>query len=71
VNIVSATARAATLTGDQFYVTHCATADSVTNAPGYSVRAASATDDPGALREGLEYPPYELPLGMWKVSPFR
>ncbi|MBA4064723.1 MAG: hypothetical protein C0501_13610 [Isosphaera sp.] len=55
-------------TGDQFYVTHCVTADSVTNAPGYSVRAASAAD-PDALRRALEYPPYELPLDMWKDKP--
>src|SRR5688500_8236509 len=52
--------------GDQFYVTHCTTADSVLNSPGYSVRAASAADDPDVLRRALEYPPYELPLEMWK-----
>ena len=64
---MSAAAPAAT-TGDQFYVTHCATADSLMNSPGYSVRAASA-DDPEELRRALEYPPYELPLEMWREKP--
>ena len=57
------------MTGDQFYVTHCTTADSLMNAPGYSVRAASLSDDPDTLRAALEYPPYELPLAMWKDKP--
>ena len=61
--------QAAAATGDQFYVTHCATADSLMNAPGYSVRAASALGDPDVLRRALEYPPYELPLDMWKEKP--
>lgn len=56
--------------GDQFYVTHCATADSVTNSPGYSVRAASA-DAPEVLTRALEYPPYEIPLEMWRDKPAR
>jgi hypothetical protein len=55
--------------GEQFYVTHCATADSAMNAPGYSVRASSALGDTDALRQALEYPPYELPLEMWKEKP--
>ena len=54
--------------GDQFYVTHCTTADSVLNAPGYSVRA-STTLDPFMLKRALEYPPYQLPLEMWKDKP--
>lgn len=56
--------------GDQFYVTHCTTADSVTHSPGYSVRAASA-DAPEALTHALEYPPYEIPLEMWRDKPAR
>ena len=59
----------ATATGDQFYVTHCTTADSVTNSPGYSVRAASAVDSPDVLKRVLEYPPYEIPLDMWRDKP--
>ncbi len=59
----------AAVTGDQFYVTHCATADSVMNAPGYNVRAASTAGDSEALREALQYPPYELPLEMWREKP--
>ena len=55
--------------GDQFYVTHCTTADSVLDSPGYSVRAATAGADSGALREALQFPPYELPLDMWKDRP--
>jgi hypothetical protein len=54
--------------GDQFYVTHCATADSVLNNPGYSVRAASSTV-PAALDAAFRYPPYELPIDMWKALP--
>jgi hypothetical protein len=69
---VSASGQAvAAATGDQFYVTHCVTADSVLNSPGYSVRAASATDDAEALRLALEYPPYELPLDLWREKPGR
>ncbi len=56
-------------TGEQFYVTHCVTADSVMNAPGYSVRAASAAGDPDSLKRALEFPPYELPLEMWREKP--
>ncbi len=59
---------AAGTVGDQFYVTHCATADSVLNNPGYAVRAASAAD-PGALDAALHYPPYELPIDMWRDLP--
>jgi hypothetical protein len=57
--------------GEQFYVTHCVTADSVMNSPGYSVRATSATEDADALRLALEYPPYELPLELWRDKPNR
>ncbi len=60
--------RPAGVTGHQFYVTHCVTADSVSNSPGYSIRASSVRDD-DVLREVLEYPPYELPLDMWKGKP--
>ncbi len=60
--------RAAAVSGDQFYVTHCTTADSIFNSPGYSVRAAS-TSDPNDLHYALEYPPYELPIEMWKAPP--
>jgi hypothetical protein len=55
--------------GDQFYVTHCVTADSVTNSPGYSVRATSAMGNADAFRLALEYPPYELPLELWREKP--
>jgi hypothetical protein len=48
---------------DQFYVTHCSTADSVLNKAGYSVRAASATE-PADLTDALAYPPYELPATL-------
>jgi hypothetical protein len=54
--------------GEQFYVTHCATADSVLNNPGYTVRAASA-DDRDALESAFRYPPYELPIDMWRDLP--
>jgi hypothetical protein len=54
--------------GDQFYVTHCTTADSVLNNPGYSVRAASS-DDHDALDAALRHPPYELPIDMWRNLP--
>ena len=54
--------------GDQFYVTHCTTSDSVLNNPGYTVRAASATD-PDTLDAAFRYPPYELPIDMWRDLP--
>jgi hypothetical protein len=54
--------------GAQFYVTHCVVSDSVLNNPGYTVRAASATDS-ASLEEALRYPPYELPMELWQQSP--
>ncbi|MCE9560471.1 MAG: hypothetical protein K8U57_00305 [Planctomycetes bacterium] len=66
---MSAATQPATATGDQFYVTHCLTADSVMNSPGYSVRAASAVDSSDVLKRVLEYPPYEIPLDMWREKP--
>src|SRR5438128_12682682 len=54
--------------GDQFYVTHCTTTDSVLNNPGYTVRAASARAA-DALDAAFHYPPYELPIDMWKDLP--
>lgn len=54
--------------GEQFYVTHCTSADSVLNTPGYSVRAAS-TSEREALHLAIEFPPYELPIDMWKDRP--
>jgi hypothetical protein len=54
--------------GDQFYVTHCTTADSALNNPGYTVRAASAPG-PDALNAAFQYPPYELPIEMWRDLP--
>lgn len=54
--------------GEQFYVTHCTVADSVLNDPGYTVRAAS-TKSPDILDKAFRYPPYELPIEMWKSSP--
>ncbi len=58
------------MTGEQFYVTHCGTTDSVLGTPGYSVRAASVSkDDQTPLLRALKYPPYELPLEMWKERP--
>src|SRR5438105_3657571 len=51
---MSTAARATAVTGDQFFVTHCATADSVLGDPGYGIRAASATlDGPAALSGGV------------------
>src|SRR5262249_43966517 len=39
---------------------------------GYSVRAASVSkDEQGSLLLALKYPPYELPLEMWKERPAR
>ncbi len=54
--------------GRQFYVTHCTTADSVLNNPGYTVRAASPGDR-SLLETAFHYPPYELPIEMWKERP--
>lgn len=54
--------------GDQFYVTHCTTADSVLNVPGYAVRAASCTH-PAALDAAFRFPPYELPIDLWRDLP--
>jgi hypothetical protein len=54
--------------GDQFYVTHCTTADSVLNDPGYTVRAASSNNR-AALQASFRYPPYELPIEMWRDLP--
>ena len=65
---MSAVERAGGVLGEQFYVTHCAPADSVLNDPGYTVRAASDTD-PDALDAAFRYPPYELPIGMWRDLP--
>jgi len=56
------------VTGDQYYVTHCAPADSVLNNPGYTVRAASKID-PAALDAAFRYPPYELPMDLWRDPP--
>lgn len=60
---------AAAATGDQFFVTHCTTADSVLSSPGYGVRAASLPPTADDLRLALEYPSYELPLEMWPQRP--
>ncbi len=60
--------RAVGAVGDQFYVTHCTTADSKLNNPGYTVRAASS-DDRDALDAAFRYPPYELPIDMWRDLP--
>ena len=38
------------------------------NNPGYSVRAASS-DDRKLLDAAFRYPPYELPIDMWKQLP--
>jgi hypothetical protein len=54
--------------GDQFYVTHCAAADSVLDHSGYTVRAASATAA-YVLDAALQYPPYELPIDLWRELP--
>lgn|GEM_PF-2201760 len=54
--------------GDQFYVTHCTTADSVLNNPGYAVRASSSREA-DVLDAAFHYPPYELPIDMWKDLP--
>jgi hypothetical protein len=65
---VSGTGETRGATGDQFYVTHCAVTDSVLNNPGYTVRAASTTALE-ALNAAFRYPPYELPIDMWKSLP--
>jgi hypothetical protein len=57
--------------GDQFYVTHCASADSVLGSPGYSIRAASVPATAPDIRRALEYPSYELPLELWPLRPAR
>ena len=44
------------------------TTDSVLNNPGYTVRAASS-DDRDVLDAAFRYPPYELPIDMWKDLP--
>lgn len=54
--------------GHQFYVTHCLPGDSVLNNPGYSLRAASCRDLALATT-AFHFPPYELPLPMWKNPP--
>ncbi len=54
----------------QFYVTHCAKADSATGTAGFSVRAAS-TADPDRLRAAFALPAYELPLDLWAKRPGR
>jgi hypothetical protein len=67
---VSSGRATSTAKGEQFYITHCITEDSLFNAPGYSVRAAS-TANKDALLLALEYPPYELPIDMWKGKPLK
>lgn len=56
-------------TGDQFYVTHCTLTDSVLNDPGYTVRASSCNANRAALQASFRYPPYELPIEMWRELP--
>lgn|GEM_PF-155126 len=65
---MSGTGGNAGTTGDQFYVTHCLAMDSVLKNPGYAVRAASS-EKRDKLNAALQYPPYELPLEMWKDLP--
>src|SRR5262245_16665475 len=60
--------RSPVTTGHQFYVTHCTVANSVLNNPGFSVRAASSTDR-ALLDAAFQYPPYELPIDLWKELP--
>lgn len=67
-SIGSSTQQADQRRGEQFYVTHCAVSDSVLNNPGYSVRAASTTHS-AALEAAFHYPPYELPIDMWRNLP--
>ena len=60
------------LSGEQCYGTHCGTAGRVLGAPGYSVRVATVTDEEHvSLRAALQFPPYELPIEMWKSRPGR
>jgi len=54
----------------QFYIMHCAKPDSVMNAAGFSVRAASTTDA-ASLRTAFELPAYELPMDLWAKRPNR
>jgi hypothetical protein len=54
--------------GEQFYVTHCAVADSVLDAAGYTVRAAS-TRKASELEAAIRYPTYELPIDLGKEPP--
>ena len=54
--------------GKQFHVTHCPAADNLHGTAGFGVCAAS-TAETGAIREALEYPPYELPIDLWKEKP--
>jgi hypothetical protein len=54
----------------QFHIMHCAKSDSVLNAAGFSVRAAS-TNDPALLRSAFELPAYELPMDLWAKKPSR
>jgi hypothetical protein len=65
---VTQAAQHADAVGQQFYVTHCTIADSVLNNPGYTVRAASPGDE-SLLEKAFHYPPYELPIEMWKDLP--
>ncbi|HKI34530.1 MAG TPA: magnesium transporter [Gemmataceae bacterium] len=48
---------------DQLYVTHCLYDEGLAREAGFGVRASS-TRDPLLLRFALEYPPYELPVGL-------
>ncbi len=65
---MSAVEQVVGVAGEQFYVTHCTPSDSVLNDPGYAVRAASVAD-PDALGIAFRYPPYELPIDLWKDRP--
>jgi hypothetical protein len=47
----------------QIYVTHCLRSEGLSGEAGFAIRASS-TLDPLLLRFALEYPTYELPLGM-------
>ena len=50
-------------TAEQLYVPHCLYGEGVARQAGFGVRASS-TADPLLLRFALEYPSYELPLGL-------
>jgi hypothetical protein len=54
----------------QFYIMHCSKPDSVLNAAGFSVRAAS-TINAALLRKAFELPAYELPMDLWAKKPAR